>query len=316
MDEEYARHILGKISYFRLKSYWWDMKDPQTGLFLPCANFHTVTDRYYFDRSLRQILFSAIETIEIALRTKMVNHFSLERNGLWYLDQSLFRNRVLHEKHIKTLKREFARSKDPAVQHYIASIGPNWHVDRLDGDNPDAWFIFEYATFGTLSKIFENIKPDHPRRSAIANEFGLYFSTDFSSWLQSIAVIRNFAAHHSRLWNRNFTTPPSTPSNMPYPWLATPLSNRLKHTPYCVITNILYLSNALRSGNTLKRRIIHLINNNPQIDISRYGFTGNWHNEPIWRQSNCDKGTGSCDKACDKGTSSCHVPCPLHQCHQ
>ena len=28
----------------------------------------------------------------------------------------------------------------------------------MEGDNPDAWMILESATFGTLSKMYKNLK--------------------------------------------------------------------------------------------------------------------------------------------------------------
>ena len=285
LNKSHTEETLRSISYFRLKSYWWDMKDHTTNKFLPNASFQLAFERYQFDKALRIILFAAIETIEIALRTKLINHFSAGTNGLWYLDTSLFRDLTLHQDHILTLKREFNRSKDPIVIQYIRDHRANWYKNRLDGDNPDAWFIFEYASFGTLSKIYENIKPNHPVRSAIANEFGLYISSDFSSWLKAITELRNIIAHHSRLWNRKLSLLPATPSRMPKPWLFTTIPPQIKSQPYCVITNTIYLCNVIQPKNQIKERILKLIDDNPQIDITKYGFVGEWRKEPIWRIS-------------------------------
>ena len=44
----------------------------------------------------------------------------------------------------------------------------------MAGDNTDAWMILESATFGTLSKMYKNLKSQLPERAAIANDFGLY----------------------------------------------------------------------------------------------------------------------------------------------
>lgn len=70
---------------------------------------------------------------------------------------------------------------------------PNWDKSSLNGDNPDAWMIFETATFGTLSKMYKNLKNQSPLKSRIANELGLYSSKDLSSWLEAISVLRK---HH------------------------------------------------------------------------------------------------------------------------
>lgn len=290
LDEEQAKATLRKIGYFRLKPFWWDMKDNATGRFLPNASFELACERYYFDKELRMILFSAIELIEITLRAKMVNHFSNGANGLWYLDTNLFTDLNEHKETILTLKREFNRSKDPIVVSFINDPAIDWRKRRLDGDNPDAWFIFEYASFGTLSKIYANIKHQNPKRSAVANDLGLFKSAELSSWLQAITVMRNFIAHHSRLWNRTFATPPATPKRTRDPWVGRVRPERLKNTPYYTITAILYLCNAIEPDNRLARQLFKLFRRHPKIDIAKYGFVGDWRNEPIWKAAQPERG--------------------------
>lgn len=90
-DEQNAISSLSRISYFRLKYYWVDMLDMDTDHFIDGTNFNTVIDRYEFDKNLRNILFGAIEILEVGLRTKFITTLSLATNtGLWYLDNSLF----------------------------------------------------------------------------------------------------------------------------------------------------------------------------------------------------------------------------------
>ena len=48
-DEQNAILYLSRISYFRLKYYWVDMIDVNTGYFVNGANFDTVIERYEFD---------------------------------------------------------------------------------------------------------------------------------------------------------------------------------------------------------------------------------------------------------------------------
>lgn len=63
-SDEYAKECLSHISYFRLKYYWTDMRDEETEHdFLEGASFDDVIARYNFDRSLRLMLFDAIEII-------------------------------------------------------------------------------------------------------------------------------------------------------------------------------------------------------------------------------------------------------------
>ena len=70
-----AHERFSRISYFRLKYYWRDLLDVD-GDFIPGSSFSDVIRRYDFDHQLRLILFDAIEIIEVALRSKVINHMS------------------------------------------------------------------------------------------------------------------------------------------------------------------------------------------------------------------------------------------------
>lgn len=283
-DEQFAKECLSRISYFRLKYYWTDMRDTETEHdFLNGSTFEDVISRYDFDRNLRIVLFEAIETIEVALRTKIIYHMSKAAgNGLWYLDASLFANHDYFEDFVYDLKYEFDRSTEPFAKEYI-SCHPNWNCETFDGDNPDAWMILEAATFGTLSKMYKNLKSQLPQRSAIANDFGLYSSKELSSWLEAVSVLRNIIAHHSRLWNRSLAKQPMNIKGHRDKWLLNPLTQEQKKKPYGVITAMLYLCNAVAPNNTIKKDILNLVDRSDNIPYSKLGFTGDWRKEPIWK---------------------------------
>ena len=283
-DEEYAKECLSHISYFRLKYYWTDMIDEETDHdFLEGTSFDDVIARYNFDRILRQILFDAIETIEVALRAKIINHLSQAKDsGLWYLDESLFEKMDYYEDFLLDLKYEFERSTEPFAKEYIAKH-TNWDSESMEGDNPDAWMILEVATFGTLSKMYKNLKNQLPQRATIANEFWLYSAKELSSWLEAISVLRNIVAHHSRLWNRSLAKQPMNIKGHRDKWLCTPFTDNQKKKPYGVITAMLYLCNAVYPENIIKTKILSLLDSSKDIPYGKLGFTGNWRNEPIWR---------------------------------
>ena len=259
-SEEYAKECLSHISYFRLKYYWTDMIDEETEHdFLEDASFDDVIARYNFDRNLRLILFDAIEIIEVALRAKIINHLSQAKDcGLWYLDKSLFEKMEYYEDFLLDLKYEFERSTEPFAKEYIAKH-TNWDSESIEGDNPDAWMILEVATFGTLSKMYKNLKSQLPERAAIANDFGLYSAKELSSWLEAISVLRNIIAHHSRLWNRNLAKQVTNPKGHRYKWLLNPLTDNQKKKPFGVISAMLYLCNAVYPDNLIKEKLLALI---------------------------------------------------------
>ena len=46
---------------------------------------------------------------------------------------------------------------------------------------------------------------------------------------------------------------------------------------------MLYLCNAVYPVNQIKEKLLALINSNTKIPYYKYGFTGDWQKEPIWR---------------------------------
>lgn len=70
-------NILVVLAIFRLKYFWISMIDDVSDDFDEGVYFENVIDRYEFDKSLRQILFDAIETLEVGLRTRIISTLSL-----------------------------------------------------------------------------------------------------------------------------------------------------------------------------------------------------------------------------------------------
>ncbi len=148
--------------------------------------------------------------------------------------------------------------------------------------------IFEVATFGTLSKIYKNLKHQLPQKSLIANEFGLNSTNHLSSWLETITYLRNIIAHHSRVWSRSMVKRVTLPRNARNVWLnAVTVSiqeNIHRPKPFIAISTMVYLCNAINPNNEIKNKLLALFNNNPNIPISKLGFFNGWHNEPLWKQ--------------------------------
>jgi abortive infection bacteriophage resistance protein len=274
-DEQQAAFYLNHISYFRLKSYWWDMQtDRVNHIFAPDSYFEDVIARYNFDRRLRLILFDAIELIEIALRTKLIYHFSQAFGGLWYLDDSLAMDTIKHEDCLADLQNEFARNGEGFAKDFRTKH-PN--------ENPDAWVIFEVATFSTLSKIYSNLNHQLPQKSTIANKFGLNSINDLSSWLAAISYLRNVIAHHSRIFGRDILKRPVLPRRPRNQWLQFGVTPVQEKKMFVAISTMVYLCNAINPNNEIKSKLLELFNNNPNIPIYKLGFFNNWQNEPLWQ---------------------------------
>ena len=275
-DEVSAVHFLENISYYRLKGYWWDMQsDKVNHIFKPESWFEDVLNRYNFDRHLRLILFDAIERIEIALRAKMIYHLSLNYGGLWYLNSILFDDLNKHKQHIADLRDEFNRSQEIFIKDQKL---------RYPNSDADAWKILEVASFGTISKLYKNLKHQLPEKAGIANGMGLNLHSELSSWLEAIAYIRNIIAHHSRLWNRNMVKKPiDNLNNSIGKWFTNSLNPVQSKKPFLIISCMLYLCNEVSPNHQIKTQLLKLFNSNPTIPVYKSGFLNNWQNEPIWK---------------------------------
>lgn len=243
--------------------------------FQPNSYFEAVIDRYNFDRHLRLILFDAIERIEIALRTQMIHHLSLDHGPLWYQESSLFPNTVLHSNNLTHLMREFSYSQEIFIIDY---------KNRNPNDDPEAWKIMEIASLGTLSKFYKTLKHDLPAKSAIAKGMGLNLHNELSSWLEALVYIRNIIAHHSRLWNRDMVKRPiqfiKNPSG---PWLNNNLKEAQMKKAFLIISCMVFLCNKVTPNHQITTKIKELINSNPQIPVYKLGFFNQWELHDLWQ---------------------------------
>ena len=89
-DSSKTAKFLGEVSYFRFVQYLRPMEADKTShQFKPNSRFEDAVALYNFDMALRDLMFKAIQRLEIALRTKIIQEFSLEHGPFWFFDTSL-----------------------------------------------------------------------------------------------------------------------------------------------------------------------------------------------------------------------------------
>ena len=59
--------------------------DSDTHAFRPNTHLHTAIALYNIDRKLRSLVFTSIQDIEVALRTRIIHYFSLAHGPFWWL---------------------------------------------------------------------------------------------------------------------------------------------------------------------------------------------------------------------------------------
>lgn len=250
-------------------------EDKENHVFKPNSTFSNVIALYCFDRELRSLLFDVIEKLEISLRTKLIYHLSHEYDPWWFQNFEIFTDSRALVKTLSVLDEEITRSKDPTLKSHFKK-----HAD--DKRFPPAWKTLEQTSFGALSKLYGNLKSSITSKNTIAEEYGAVNHTYLPSWLQSIAQIRNYCAHHSRLWNRNL---PGTPKLLPNPpnfWVENVPKQHEFPKLYVHLCLMKYLLNVVVPGNHFTEKLIHLFEKYPNVDPNALGMKPNWEGEELW----------------------------------
>ncbi|MBR2619180.1 MAG: Abi family protein [Paludibacteraceae bacterium] len=271
-DKDIAINHLKVISYFRFANYLTPMEcDKILHVYKPNSYFENAIRLYYFDKELRGIIFDAIQSIEIALRSKITNFVSLKYGTFWFMEPTLFKDNIIFNQCLSLVKNEILRSKEDFIsEHYKKYTGP---------DFPPAWKTIEVISFGTLSKILSNLK-DSSIKKLIAREFNLPQHLVLENWVKCLVNLRNCIAHHARVWNRNFPAIPQFNISLRGKWVSNFNVNHVKLYPQlCLIE---YFIQNIHVECRFKEKLIELLDKNPTIDINAMGFPKNWKNEALW----------------------------------
>lgn len=211
-DQDFAGRWLSHVGYYRLSGYWYPYRTRNpagqvTDYFLPGTTFNDITALYEFDRHLKNRMLSAIERIEVAMRSRV--GYSLGRHGaMAYLSHTPFDSSFLasgqHLDWLSTVTKRANRAKrrDPFIGHHFANY---------QGQIP-IWVLTEVLDFADISKVYKGMNSTD--RDDIARDLGVrqvYRRNSprpgeiLANFLEHITVVRNICAHHSRLWNRILT---------------------------------------------------------------------------------------------------------------
>lgn len=196
-DEVFCKEKLEAINYYRLTAYFLPFKADGEN-YREGTSFHRVYRIYEFDRKLRAILFSAVEEVEIYLRSRFAYFHAHQYGATGYLNPMNFSNKHNDEKFKMNIDREIASNKQVLfVKH---------HLENYDGVFP-IWVISELFTFGMLSYFYNDLKtPDQKR---LANELYKTTPKNVISWLRCCTDLRNICAHYGRLYYRIFPAIPA-----------------------------------------------------------------------------------------------------------
>jgi len=277
-DKAKAEFYLSQLNYYRFAAYCLPFEqDHTTHQFKTNTRFDDVLNLYIFDRELRLLVLDAIERIEVSLRTQMAYHLSHNHNTAHpHLKPELFFNPVIYGRSLNNLDGDVRRSKEEFIKHLT-----NKYEELL----PPIWASVELMTMGQLSKWFSNVKTRSDKQ-AISKIYGLDEKV-MTSFCEHLSLVRNHAAHHARLWNRDFTKTLSIPKKADQiligSFSAFENNDRRLRKLYNTFVMLAYLMNIICGENHWMERLKKLIDDH-NIDTSKMGFPSEWKQKPIWKQ--------------------------------
>jgi abortive infection bacteriophage resistance protein len=284
-DQSLAATQLGNIGYYRLSAYTRPFLElPEREKFKPNTKWEQVIHIYEFDRHLRLLIFDAIERIEVGIRSRLINATCLHHDDAhWYLDSGNFHPKFNHQSFINKLEREVGICYDSKTNERVMPENHSEKFIRHYYDEysspylPPLWMALELLTMGNLSMLFKGLG-DATVKSEISAEWNVTAKV-FESWLHSVSVLRNFCAHHSRLWNREMSIKPRIPNEL------IPLRPEV-HRLHGQLIVMLKLLDRTSPENHWRKRFVELLSEYEQIDPTAMGFPIEWERESFWQNTN------------------------------
>ncbi len=278
-DRARAEHLLAQLNYYRLSGYSYPMRrfTPGTGVardeFVDGASFDLVVDLYEFDERLRHSVFIELDRVEMAIRT-MLGYELGQIDPLIHLDtkrlsahagQPSKGSCTVHDAWLGKYKASLKASKEDFVNH---------HKKQYGGEMP-IWAAVEIMDWGMLSHLYE-MSPDIVR-DRIADQCALR-SPQLRSWLKSLNIVRNCAAHHARMFNRVYGFKPKLNNDQ----RLVPVAGVMNRA-FGQLTLIQYLHCQLDLSPA--KRLPDLLDTYPHNDIvplTRTGAPEDWADLALW----------------------------------
>lgn len=277
--ENRAKKYLNSVGYFRLTGYMYHLQTRDGNhSFVGEVNFDEIINLYQFDKKLRAVIIEYMERIEVAVKAKLTNKYSLRYGFFWYTQDALFIDKDIYY----SINNEIADTFANAQEGFLKSFKFNYR----DEPSPPSNMALETLTLGKLSRLYKGLD-NNDEKIEIANEFNLVSST-LTSWLIYLTNVRNVCAHHSRLWNKKITADrPSIPSRKNYKFNGT-MTDDFNTTMYGIISIMNRLLLSFNPDNRFISKIENLIEEY-SIQTFLMGFPEDWKTEAHWHKENNPK---------------------------
>jgi len=269
-DPSSAEFYLQHLNYYRLGAYWLPFEaDHATHRFKPGVCFEDVLNLYIFDRELRLLVLDAIERVEVSVRCQWAYQLAHCHGPHAHLEANLALKQHHWQANLAKLTDEVNRSDEIFISHLM---------DSYSEPLPPVWAVCEVMSLGLLSRWYNTLKP-MPTRRAIASVYGIDEGV-MQSWLHHLSLVRNVCAHHSRLWNRDFSITPKDPRSKPSHLHGEFITGSRKLYNSLVI--LLHFMDIIAPQHHWRTRLKNLIVLHA-APVKAMDFPHDWRERPIWQ---------------------------------
>jgi len=200
-ERNVAAREIDQIGYERLRIYFISRRQPgvPNRPFVAGTTFKSIIRIYDCDAKIRDKCFSAVGRFEILFRNAISESLSRTHGSHPYHEPSAFKDSSSQLDALQSFSNVFSKSKDERAKHYRNTYNPPVL--------PPIWTMKEFLTFGQAARVYNNLSGE--RKNEIARKFNVPSDQVFTNWIACLVDLRNFCAHHDRLFNRSFQKQPS-----------------------------------------------------------------------------------------------------------
>ncbi|MFC6169377.1 Abi family protein [Loigolactobacillus jiayinensis] len=262
-------HRLENIGYFKFKGYCFPfysekdkfaLKNPQQN---KKYTFDEIYQSYMLDQKLHLLLLGLTNRIETQFKARLGYYIAMNYGPLGYKNKALFRNEELYnnwQARSQNGQQNALERNESYVKHYQTDYENDFPI----------WVVLEMASFGDVSKLFSDISTVDQK--TFARQYGQSY-VYVKSWIHFIVAVRNYCAHNSRTFRRQFHVAPRIDSK----------EKRLVTENYLNFGNLfsaLFVAKKMcksrRYFDDTVASIKHYFAAYPLVDIGYFGFPNNW----------------------------------------
>ena len=297
-DRDHALRLLETVGYYRLSAYAYPFRElvpvgqpRETSVqfrrsgFLPGTKFSWIEDLWAFDRALRLLVLDAIETVEIAVRSKIGYHLGARDKFAYLSIEHLDSDSCLQPDADEPERSLYEIWGDRYLHHQNKATAEDFikhYVEKYDAKLP-IWVATEIMEFGQLVRLFGFMRSDD--QSRVSGEVAGVSGSVFYRWLKVANYVRNVSAHHARLWNRTLTYKLGRiPDNAPrLLHLNGDTSYRARVYGFCSV--LAHMADHIRPEARWPGRFLDLMTTFPETSIDveyTMGMPKGWESLPLW----------------------------------